>query len=303
MLLRSFFDYLKFEKNYSSHTLDAYRRDIQQLQGFLAEKNKDLNQLGDIVLIHHKDIRLWALTLVEQGQSPTTLKRKLSSARTFFHFVQKKGHIDHNPAEKIQLPKLEKRLPSFLKKDEIRFLLDELDFPDDFEGKRDKCILEILYGCGLRRAELLSLRDEDIDLYAKQLKVLGKGGKERIVPFGSQVKMAIEAYMHEKNQLAYADKSCFILRKNGESAYPKLLYNVVNKWIGQASSLNQKGPHTLRHSYATHMLDEGADLNAIKELLGHKSLASTQVYTHNSISKLKKIYKQAHPRADKHHKH
>ncbi|MCI4670406.1 MAG: tyrosine-type recombinase/integrase [Bacteroidia bacterium] len=298
MLLLSFFDYLKYEKNYSSHTLQAYQRDLEQLRIFLEKSGIDLNKPSDIKQLNHKDLREWALELVEKDQASSTLKRKLSSIRTFFHYVQREGHISYNPAEKIQLPKQEKKLPTFLKPDETRFLFEEIDFPNDFEGVRDRCILEILYGCGIRRSELLSLSDEDIDMYAQQIKVIGKGSKERIVPFGKVVKASIEAYFYEKSQLPEADKSCFIVRKNGHSAYPKLLYNVVNKWISKVSSLNQKGPHTLRHTYATHMLDEGADLNAIKELLGHKSLASTQVYTHNSISKLKKIYKQAHPKAD-----
>lgn len=303
MFLILFVDYLKFEKNYSQHTVEAYRRDLGQLASFLNHLDIDINKSDNLNKVHHRHLRSWALTLVEKGISASTLKRKMSSIRTYFNFAQKKGFIDTNPAERVQLPKLEKRLPNFLKEEETQFLFEYLEFPNDFEGKRDKCILEILYGCGLRRSELLALKDGDIDLFAQQIKVLGKGNKERMVPFGKSVKASVEDYLHEKSQLPQADKSCFILRKNGLPAYPKLLYNVVYKWIGKISSLNQKGPHTLRHTYATHMLDNGADLNAIKELLGHKSLASTQVYTHNSISKLKKIYQQAHPRADKHHKH
>ncbi len=303
MLLNQFLDYLKYEKRYSPHTLSAYERDLQQLEEFFLTQNLHLFSPDQLAAITHRNLRTWALYLIEKGQSPKTLRRKLSSARTYFNFTQKKGHSLFNPAEKINLPKLERNLPSFLKEDEIRQLLDGLSFEDSMEGKRDRCILELLYGCGLRRSELLGLGLEDIDLFAQKLKVKGKGGKERIIPFGRPAKAAIEVYLSELHQRGFYDKSCLILRKNGLPAYPKLIYNVVYKYIGQVSSLKQKGPHVLRHTYATHMLDQGADLNAIKELLGHKSLASTQVYTHNSIAKLKEVYQQAHPRADKHHKH
>ncbi|MEO0899450.1 MAG: tyrosine-type recombinase/integrase [Bacteroidota bacterium] len=299
MLLQSFLHHLTYEKKYSVHTIESYRRDLEQLEDFFEGNAIPFESPSDLPNIHHRDLRSWASFLMEdEKNSPRTVARKLSAARSFFSFWQKRQAIESNPADRVSLPKFEKKLPAFLKQEATRELLDNWEFPDDFDGKRDRMILEILYSCGLRRAELLGLKLEDVDLYAKQLKVRGKGNKERIIPFGQPTKEAIEAYLSVLNQLPHRDKSVLILRKNGRPAYPKLVYNVVYTYLGKVSSLQQRGPHTLRHTYATHMLDNGADLNAIKELLGHSSLASTQVYTHNSISKLKNIHKLAHPRAD-----
>jgi len=301
MLKQIFHSYLKIEKQYSPHTLEAYLMDVCSLDVFLQEEeNISCFHEEEVSVVHHRMLRAWMGELFEGGLSARSVARKISSVKAYFNFLMRSGKVAVNPATRIKVPKFEKKLPAFLKEAETENLFDILEFPDDFNGIRDKCMLELLYGCGLRRAELLSLNFTDIDLYYMQILVHGKGNKERIVPFGKHVKQSLEAYMNKADELNISYSPTFFRRKNGEPVYAGLIYRQVKKYLNQVSSLAQKSPHVLRHTFATHLLDNGADLNAIKELLGHSSLASTQVYTHNSIKKLQRVYQQAHPRAANH---
>lgn len=300
MLQQKFLDYLKLEKHYAANTLEAYERDLRMLRDFLSIIFElDLFDKSDARHISHRMLRAWMGELLSKGLTSRTVSRKLSASRTYFAWLRRQGLMEANPAKALKLPGIEKKLPAFLKERETERLFEEIDFPDTWEGARDKCILEVLYGCGLRRAELIGLRWADIDMYEKNMLVKGKGNKERILPFGKAVKQAIEVYLEKSKAENISIETAFFVRENGQPLYPLLVYKVVNHYLAMVSSLHQKSPHVLRHTFATHLLNNGADLNAIKELLGHSSLAATQVYTHNSISKLKSIHKQAHPRAKK----
>lgn len=298
MLGRAFFTYLEVEKNYSPHTIHAYSRDLQDFHDFLvSEYDLDVYDAEEVDAVKHRHIRTWMGELLEEGLSRRTVARKIASLSSYFRFLRKTGKLDSNPATKVTVPKFEKKLPAFMKQDSIDGLFEAVEYPETFEGRRDKCILEILYSCGLRRAELVGLKYEDIDFSKRTLRVLGKGRKERIVPFGEPAAIAMRDYIEACKQAEVACRPHFLVRKDGKPIYPRLVHRVVEKYLGQACSLSKKSPHVLRHTFATHLLNNGADLNAIKELLGHTSLAATQVYLHNSISKLKDVYNQAHPKA------
>lgn len=300
MLVSKFLQHLQTQKNYSEHTINAYRRDLGELQEFLLAhySQEGIEEEASAQNVSYKQIRSWLASLLKAGQSPRTSARKLAAVKSFFNYLHRQQVISSNPAEKVQSPKFSKKLPAFITEKETHKLLEEIEFDQTFEGIRDRCILEILYGCGLRRAEIISLNTSDIDLYQQQLKVNGKGSKDRIVPFGRAVSDSVEGYLAERNNAGYGQKSSFFLRKNGDSIYPSLLYRVLKRYMGLIDSPQQKSPHVLRHSYATHLLNGGADLQAIKELLGHSSLAATQVYTHHSLARLKSIHNQAHPRSE-----
>ncbi|MDX2246038.1 MAG: tyrosine-type recombinase/integrase [Bacteroidia bacterium] len=301
MLKEQFQRYLKIEKQYSPLTESAYLTDLEQFSDWLTrELRQELFEADAAAQITHKNIRAWMAYLIGQGHSTRTVGRKISSLKTFFDFLQKSGIVETNPAARVKTPGFEKKLPSFLKKSEAENLFDQVEFADDFEGIRDRTMLELFYGCGLRRAELMSLRAGDINEYDRSIRVTGKGNKERIIPFGKHVETALNHYLKAVEEAGFSAEEHLFMRKTGENLYPKLIHRIVNKYLSQITSLARKSPHILRHTFATHLLDNGADLNAIKELLGHSSLASTQVYTHNSISKLKAVHTQAHPRAINH---
>ncbi|MEL6843461.1 MAG: tyrosine-type recombinase/integrase, partial [Bacteroidota bacterium] len=247
-----------------------------------------------------KHLRAWMGALIEEGLKARSVSRKLSSAKRYFRYLQREGIVEINPAKRIKVPRFEKKLPAFLKESETEQLFDLLEFPDSFEGKRDRAMLELLYGCGLRRSEIVGLRFTDLDTFKRSVRVRGKGNKERIIPYGKHVEAALQAYVDTVEVANLTQQNALFMRPSGEAIYAQLLYRVVRKYLNQISSLQQKSPHVLRHTFATHLLDHGADLNAIKELLGHSSLAATQVYTHNSIGKLKKVFHQSHPRAQNH---
>lgn len=301
MLAQQFQTYLAIEKQFAPLTLDAYQRDLAQLQSYLKDQyGLDLYEGPSCTQVTHKHLRAWMGELMNQQLASRSIARKLSAAKSYFRFLQRSQKVTQNPASRLKVPRFEKKLPQFLKQRETQYLFEEALFSDDFDGIRDRAIMELLYGCGLRRSELVSLQAQQLDLYNLQLRVLGKGNKERIVPFGQHVKQAIEAYLLVREKVCDGTEKALFLRKNGQPIYAQLVYRMVKKYLSQVSSLQQKSPHVMRHTFATHLLDEGADLNAIKELLGHSSLASTQVYTHNSITKLKDIFQQAHPRATTH---
>ncbi len=300
MLNFAFEKYLKIEKGYSPQTVRAYTTDLNNLATFLSTQfDQDLYDPLDINTINTKMLRGWMGSLKSKGLTSRTVSRKLSSVKAYFRFLLQTTQISHDPCTGLKSVGNQKKLPVYLKEQETEHLLDQITFPNSFEGIRDYCILEILYGCGLRRSEIINLQTENIDLLGGNIRIWGKGNKERIVPFGKHVRQAIIKYVAALKLSELDYRHHFFMRSNGAPLYPKLVYRIVNKYLSLASNASQKSPHVLRHTFATHLLDRGADLNAIKELLGHTSLASTQVYTHNTIRKLKAVHQQAHPRSQK----
>lgn len=298
MLGREFSIYLQAERNYSPHTVLAYTTDIAAFQNFLLQAYElNLDSPEDVANVSHRMIRAWMGQLSEEGCSARTLARKTASVSAYFRWLQKKGHVEKNPAKLLINPKIEKKLPVFVKEDGIERLFGQVEFPEGWEGLRDRAILEVFYSCGIRRAEMLSLQYRDIDWTSNTLKVMGKGRKERVIPFGDFARDAMRAYMQACGAEALNYRGHFFVKKDGQPLNPKLVHTIVSKYLSQASSLAKTSPHVLRHTFATHLLNRGADLNAIKEMLGHTSLAATQVYVHNTISKLKDVYLQAHPKA------
>lgn len=297
-MIDKFLAYLKTEKNYSPHTLIAYRKDIDDLAAYIeGTLSLNLEEPASIRRIKNRHLRGWMKQLSTEEKSFRTIARKLAAVKSFFKYLHRSELIEANPASKVVVPSFEKKLPSLLKVKEAQTLFSEIEFEQTFEGQRDRLMMELLYGCGIRRSELISLAVKDIDFHLQQLRVLGKGNKERIVPFGKAVQRALNSYQAEAEAEGISLVNRLLVRKNGKALYPNLVYRRVGKYIKMVSYLKNVGPHVLRHSFATHLLDNGADLNAIKELLGHSSLAATQVYTHTTIEKLKKTYKQSHPRS------
>ncbi|KQR70642.1 tyrosine-type recombinase/integrase [Pedobacter sp. Leaf176] len=294
MLLNSFLTYLSHEKRYSPHTITSYQADISQFQDFIS----NTFQL-DFFEIKHTHIRSFMVELMENKSSENTISRKISALRSFYHFLSRAEKIANNPMQLIKSPKVPKRLPVFVENQKLDKLLDsEVFFDDSFNSKRDHIVIELLFGTGIRLAELIGLKNTDVDFYSNSIKVLGKRNKERIIPVNKQLINQLNDYIDlKKTQNLDNNLPYLIVTNTGARAYPKLIYRIVNSYLSLVSTHDKRSPHVLRHSYATSLLNAGADLNAIKELLGHASLAATQVYTHNSIERLKTIYKQAHPKA------
>ncbi len=293
-MLKSFISYLTHEKRYSLHTIMSYENDISQFLNYTEEKYS----VFDIGLINHQMIRSWLVYLMQSGLSAKSINRKFSALRSYFLFLLREGIVVKNPTKKVIPPKIGKRLPSIVQKNEIDRLLDDLFFSDDFRGYRDKIILTILYNTGIRKSELINLSDRDIDFYSKVIKVLGKGNKERIIPMTDDMIKELKKYIFTRNR--FFEKQEFkntVVTNKGNKMYPKFVYSVVTKYLSMVTSSKNRGPHVLRHSIATHLADEDVDLNAIKTMLGHANLSATQIYTHNSIEKLKKTYLKAHPKA------
>lgn len=291
-----FFEYLSAERRFSPHTITAYRNDLNQFFSYIENTYDNLATAE----LKHTHIRSWVVHMMQDGLKARSINRKLSCLKSFFRFLRKRGKIEHNPMQKVIAPKTGKRLPVVIKEKEVDFLLERLTYGSDFSGVRDKTIIELLYHTGMRRSELIRLSVSDIDFAAAQLKVLGKGNKERLIPFSPQLAGALRHYLEMRGR-AFEEISSdrVFLTDRGQALYPKWVYNLARKYLSQVSTAEQRGPHVLRHSFATHLSNNGADLNAIKELLGHASLSATQVYTHNSIEKLKNVYQQAHPKAKK----
>lgn len=294
MLTDSFLDYLRYERNYSEKTVLAYGEDISQLQEFAREEKGDFNPAE----VKPELIREWIVSLMDKGYTSTSVNRKLSSLRSFYKFLLKRGEVLVDPLRKITGPKNKKPLPSFLKENEMNKLLDDTDFGDDFEGCRDHLIIEMFYATGMRLSELIGLDDKDVDFSASLLKVTGKRNKQRLIPFGDELKEGMLKYVDVRNGQV-EEKKCdaFFVRKNGERLYNNLVYNLVKRNLSKVVTLKKRSPHVLRHTFATTMLNNEAELGAVKELLGHSSLATTEIYTHTTFEELKKVYKQAHPRA------
>jgi integrase/recombinase XerC len=287
-----FLAYIQFEKRYSAHTVTAYRSDLDQFFEYLLHHFNTT----DITEVNHAMIRSWLVFLMEQQITPRTVNRKLTALKSFYRFLLREGSIHQNPMRKINSPKTSKKLPLFIEKEKMDTLLDQFPAADGFSGIRDKLIIELFYATGMRLSELVNLTESDVDFHHDTIKVLGKRNKERLIPFTKKFGMQLKDYIFEKNKTHGEVPFLFVTNK-GKKIYPKMVYLIVHKHLGTVTTLDKKSPHVLRHTFATHLLNNGAELNAVKELLGHANLSATQVYTHNTIEKLKKVYKQAHPRA------
>ncbi len=288
----SFLQYLATERRYSPHTILSYGNDLNQFIIFINETSSGFSP-GDIT---SSDIRSWIVKLLDGGMSPSSVHRKISCLRVFFRFLRREGVINGDPTERVVMPKRKKRLPEFVAEESLQTLLDEYNFGNDFEGLRNKTIIEMLYLTGMRRAELIGLKVSDYDSSRGTLRVLGKRNKERLIPLLDSFSKSLDEYIKVRNTEADNPEWLFITG-NGNKLYDKFVYILVKKYLTMVTTIEKRSPHVLRHSFATHMLNHGADLNSIKELLGHANLSATQVYTHNTFEKLKKVYKQAHPRA------
>ena len=293
---KKFFKYLEFQKKYSPHTVNSYACDIEQFQLYCKENKFILSE--DEISDDFKIIRKWIALLSSENISSRTINRKLSSLNTYYNFLIREGSIQNNPIAKIVRPKSKKNIPEFISDDNINLLLDSDIFSEDFEGIRDRLIIELLYCTGIRRAELIGLSLNDVDLNNTTLKVTGKRNKQRIIPYPKNLNTVLNKYLARRKEINSVSDH-LLLTNSGKQLYPNLVYRVVNKYISYFSSVKKKSPHILRHTFATHLLNNGADINAVKELLGHANLSATQIYTHNTFEKLNKIYKQAHPRANK----
>jgi len=290
--VNEFLAYLQNEKRYAVHTLTSYKNDLEQYHAFCHENGKEGMDL------FFKTVRNWVVHLMEQGYSSRSIHRKLSSLRTYCKYLIRRGELDTDPVEKVLKPKLSKRIPQFVDEKSINRMLDEFSFGDDFYGERNKLIINLLYQTGIRRSELVGITLSSFDRESGQIRVMGKRSKERIIPVGRELSDAILVYLNmREKQFPDTVTDALFLTDAGNPVYPKFIYRIVNRYIGMITTLEKTSPHILRHTFATHMLNRGADLNAIKEILGHANLSATQVYTHNTFEKLKSIYNQAHPRA------
>jgi integrase/recombinase XerC len=290
----SFLQYLTIEKRYSPHTVRSYLNDLDQFCLFLSSQG--LPAEPELATSH--DIRAWIVGMLEKNYSTVSVHRKISCLRVFFRYLRKEGIVKCDPLEKVVLPKRKKTLPVFVEEEAMSKLLDDYSFSDDFAGIRNRTIIEMLYLTGMRRSELIGLRNKDIDLAEGTVKVTGKRNKQRIIPIVKSFLHRLEEYIEVKNGVFKSDnEGWFFITEKGNKLYDKYVYTTVNRYLALVTTIEKKSPHILRHTFATHMLNHGADLNSIKELLGHANLSATQVYTHNTFEKLKKIYKQAHPRA------
>lgn len=289
-----FLKYLQFEKRFSVNTIKSYNCDLTKFTEFVSQNTEEI----EIHQVDEKLIRAWIVSLMEKDFSTLSIKRKISTLKTFFRFLLREGIVTCNPTDKVITPKSSKKLPSFVDEKQINNLLDDFSFGNNFSGVRNKTIVEMFYCTGMRLSELIELRTNSVDLYNGTIKVIGKRKKERLIPLHNLFLKSLEKYNEIKEkEFAYFDHDFLFVTDKGNKLYEKFVYRVVNKYLNLVTTIEKKSPHVLRHTFATHLLNHGADLNAIKELLGHANLSATQIYTHNTFEKLKTIYKQAHPRA------
>ena len=294
LFIQHFLDYLKFEKRYSRHTITSYQNDLVSFFDFLQM------QFGETRLPDIKPafVRSWLAGLKENGMEAKSINRKISSLKSFFKHQLRQQHIKASPMATIISPKVNKRLPQFVDKADMDTLFDHVEFPDSWEGRTQRLLIELFYNTGIRQAELVGLKEMQVDRYNSSIKVMGKGNKERIIPVSNKLMTALQGYIAgKKDELEQFDKEILLVNRKGKKLYPRYVYNTVKKYLALVTTIDKKSPHVLRHTFATHLMNNGADLNAVKELLGHSSLAATQIYTHNTIEKLKDIHKKAHPKA------
>jgi integrase/recombinase XerC len=289
---QAFLDYLRFEKRYSEHTVTAYRNDLEQFFAFLFSQF-DAPGLEQVTA---GMVRSWMAELKNDGQTAKSINRKISALKSFFKFQLKQGVLQQTPLTTIVTPKISKRLPSFVDQRDIQTLFEYVEFPDTWKGRTERLVLQLFYHTGMRLSELVNLKESQLDAHYNQLKVLGKGNKERIIPLAAPLMQALLAYVKDKPAGPAPVPHVFVNEK-GKPLYARYVYSLVKNNLSKVTTVQKKSPHVLRHSFATHLTNNGADLNAVKELLGHSSLAATQVYTHNTIEKLKEVFKKAHPKA------
>lgn len=287
-----FLAYIEFEKRYSPHTVNAYRTDLDQFSSFM----ENTFQESSILDYDYGMIRAWFIELAQSGVTSRTINRKISTLRRFYQFCLKEGSVSSNPTSKVISPKISKRLPVFVDLTGMENLFNKVDFGEGFTGSRDRLIFEVFYATGMRLSELIGLATGDIDFINNTFRVYGKRNKQRIIPFSNGLARLLKSYLNERSEIK-SDNSRIFITVKGKPLYQKMVYNIVRKHLGTATTIKKRSPHVLRHTFATHLLNNGADLNAVKEILGHASLSATQVYTHNTIEKLKNVYHQAHPRA------
>ncbi len=294
MWIDEFIQYIRYEKNYSTHTVLAYKHDLESFFQFAGEDH-DISSPDDV---DSDIVRSWMVFLLENNVSTRTVNRKLSCLKSYWHFLIKRGHATKNPLTRVVSPKTKKPLPVFLREDEMYELLEvKTEVENRFEEIRDRLIIDFFYQTGIRLSELIGLTDGAVDLNLKAIKVNGKRNKQRLIPFGDNLKSNIINYLELRAKNIVSESDAFFLRENGKPLYPQMVYRMVHNKMSGVATLTKNSPHVLRHTFATTMLNNGAELNAVKELLGHSSLAATEVYTHTTFEELKKVYKQAHPRA------
>lgn len=294
MHIESYIEYLQLEKNYSSHTIQAYKKDLVQFNSFLEDES-----VVSVFDVNYSLIRSWVTSLLENGDTHRTVNRKMSAIKSYFKFLLKIGRISINPADSFKSLKVAKKIQVPFSTEEVLKLLDSSYDTDDFEQSRDFLIIELFYATGIRREELINLKVPDVDLISNQIKVTGKRNKQRIIPLVSSIKDHVEKYLSLRDQFVEMTTYELFITSKGIKVYPSLVYRVIKSYFSKVSLKVKISPHVLRHTFATHLLDHGADLNAVKELLGHTSLSSTQIYTHSSMATLKGVYGNAHPRSKK----
>ena len=290
----SFLKYLQYEKRYSPHTIEAYKNDLKKLECFLSPEEPGGIRLEEASA---SDLRAWIYQLREDGDDPRSVNRRIATLRSFYKFLLRSGKISKDPSQRLRALKTSKKLPQFVKESDMVQLLDQVTFEENFEGTRDRLILELLYGTGIRLSELLGLEKKDIHLNGRTIKVLGKRNKERVIPISGSLGNLISQFYDKISKEDIPNSHLLITTKEGEPAYPMMVYRTVRKYLDLFTTLDKRSPHVLRHTFATHLVNKGAELNAVKDLLGHANLAATQVYTHNTFEKLKAVYDQAHPKA------
>ncbi|MBQ8241486.1 MAG: tyrosine-type recombinase/integrase [Bacteroides sp.] len=293
MWIESFLAYLRLERNYSEKTVVSYGIDLREFEGYFKEADAEL----DFTTVDADVVRNWVMHLMDKGRAATSVNRKLSSLRSFYRFLLRKKAITVNPMAKVVGPKKKKPLPSFVREKDMDRLLDGLTFEEGFEGCRDRMVLEMFYATGMRLSELIGLDDADVDFSARLIKVTGKRNKQRLIPFGNELEEDLRIYIKVRDEALPNGSDAFFVRKDGKRMYPMQVYRLVKRNLSKVVTLKKRSPHVLRHTFATAMLNDCAELRAVKELLGHESLTTTEVYTHTTFEELKKVYELAHPRA------